>query len=199
MACYNSELPIGPQGPTGPQGPPGEDGASTLNVQTEDPTTTNDSSEGYEEGSTWFNKTTAKFFICSDATENAAVWNLIGGLSGSWTGTITGTTDITFVSNSGRYSVVNNIVTCSCRLQFNFSSAIGVGGNLSLPIPPSSLFNDNLQLIGVGSVVGNTGSETVTRIFAESQPGGINAYINLNTSGTNSDTFTCNYIIQYTI
>jgi len=23
MACYNSELPIGPQGPTGPQGPPG--------------------------------------------------------------------------------------------------------------------------------------------------------------------------------
>jgi hypothetical protein len=30
MACYNSELPIGPQGPTGPQGPPGESGTCCV-------------------------------------------------------------------------------------------------------------------------------------------------------------------------
>jgi hypothetical protein len=28
MACYNSELPIGPQGPPGPQGPQGEPGTT---------------------------------------------------------------------------------------------------------------------------------------------------------------------------
>jgi|LakMenEpi03Aug12_release.lakeMendotaPanAssembly.Ray.scaffolds.fasta_scaffold1562383_1 hypothetical protein len=37
MACYNSELPIGPQGPTGPQGqqgPPGESVALPYKVYT---------------------------------------------------------------------------------------------------------------------------------------------------------------------
>jgi hypothetical protein len=34
MACYNSELPIGPPGPTGPQGPPGESGNSSYKVYT---------------------------------------------------------------------------------------------------------------------------------------------------------------------
>jgi hypothetical protein len=34
MACYNSELPIGPQGPTGPQGPPGESAALPYKVYT---------------------------------------------------------------------------------------------------------------------------------------------------------------------
>jgi hypothetical protein len=34
MACYNSELPIGPQGPTGPQGPQGESAALPYKVYT---------------------------------------------------------------------------------------------------------------------------------------------------------------------
>ena len=34
MACYNSELPIGPPGPTGPQGPPGEGAALPYKVYT---------------------------------------------------------------------------------------------------------------------------------------------------------------------
>jgi hypothetical protein len=34
MACYNSELPIGPPGPTGPQGPPGEPATPLYKVYT---------------------------------------------------------------------------------------------------------------------------------------------------------------------
>ena len=34
MACYNSELPIGPPGPPGPQGPPGTSGNSSYKVYT---------------------------------------------------------------------------------------------------------------------------------------------------------------------
>lgn len=34
MACYNSELPIGPPGPTGPQGPQGESAALPYKVYT---------------------------------------------------------------------------------------------------------------------------------------------------------------------
>jgi hypothetical protein len=40
MACYNSELPIGPQGPTGPQGPPGESGTCCIERLFNDNTTT---------------------------------------------------------------------------------------------------------------------------------------------------------------
>jgi len=196
MGCYNSELPIGPPGPTGPQGP---SGLSTINVQQAAPTTANDVSEGYVVGSTWFDETTSKFYICSDATVGAAMWNLIGGLSGSWVGTITGSTSATFIPNTGRYSVIGNVVTCTCRIQIIFSAASSAGYTLSLPIPPLSLFNDNLQLCGVGGLINNTGTEIVTKMSAESQPGGFGAYVYFNTAAVNSDTFIYNLMIQYTI
>jgi len=41
---------------------------------TVDPTTTNDSSQGYALNSTWVNTTTSEVFRCIDATVNAAVW-----------------------------------------------------------------------------------------------------------------------------
>ena len=197
--CYNSELPIGPPGPTGPQGPPG---LNTVNVQQTAPTVNNDSSENYTEGSTWFDETTQSFYICSDATVGAAVWDLIGGLSGLWSGVVTaelgGTT--TFVNNSGRYSTNGNIVTCSCKLQTTLSATAVSTYSLSLPIPPSALFNDNLRVIGVGSLT-NTSSTGIlaTRIFAESRPGQLLAAVSIFTDISNSDSFTYNLMIQYTI
>ncbi len=196
MACYNSELPIGPPGP---QGPPGPSGISTINVQQAAPTTTNDVSEGYVVGSTWFDETTSNFYICSDNTLNAAVWDLIGGLSGSWTGTITGPSGATFIPNTGRYSVVGNVVTCTCRIQIIFSGISSLSYNLSLPIPPPSVFNDNLQLCGVGGLLNYSGTQTPIKMSAESQPGGFNAYVYFETAAINSDTFTYNLMIQYTI
>jgi hypothetical protein len=199
MGCYNSELPIGPPRPTGPQGP---SGLSTINVQQAAPTTANDVSEGYVVGSTWFDETTSKFYICSDATVGAAVWDLIGGLSGSWSGTvtanITGTT--TFINNSGRYSTNGNIVTCSCKLQTTIVASASSSFSLSLPIPPSALFNDNLRLTGVGSLT-NTSSTgiLVTRLYGESRPGQLLAAVVIETDTLNSDSFTYNLVIQYTI
>lgn len=43
-------------------------------VATADPTTTNDTSQGYAAGSAWLNTTTMSFWRCADATANAAVW-----------------------------------------------------------------------------------------------------------------------------
>lgn len=194
--CYNSELPIGPPGPTGPQGP---SGLSTINVQQAAPTTANDVSEGYVVGSTWFDETTSKFYICSDATLGAATWDLIGGLSGSWVGTITGSTSATFIPNTGRYSVIGNVVTCTCRIQIIFSGISSLSYNLSLPIPPPSLFNDNLQVCGVGGLLNYSGTQTPIKMSAESRPGGLNAYVYFETPAINSDTFTYNLMIQYTI
>lgn len=47
------------------------------------PTTTNDSTQGYGVGSEWLNKTTGVEYVCSDATANAAVWNLVMTYSGA--------------------------------------------------------------------------------------------------------------------
>lgn len=44
------------------------------NSTTTNPSNTNDSSQGYEQGSEWYNTTTKSRFICSDATLNNAVW-----------------------------------------------------------------------------------------------------------------------------
>lgn len=47
-----------------------------------DPTTTNDSSEGYSIGSQWF--TTNAIWECTDATENAAIWRPIWEKTGPY-------------------------------------------------------------------------------------------------------------------
>lgn len=47
---------------------------SNLSATT-DPGVDNDTTEGYEVGSTWVNVTLDKTFTCTDATEGAAVWN----------------------------------------------------------------------------------------------------------------------------
>lgn len=44
---------------------------------TSDPATTNDTTQGYAPGSSWFNKSTGRYFICREATTNAAVWQAL--------------------------------------------------------------------------------------------------------------------------
>jgi hypothetical protein len=49
---------------------------------TSDPGVSNDSVQGYQVGSTWFNTTTKTQFQCFDATAGAAVWGAVGNGSG---------------------------------------------------------------------------------------------------------------------
>lgn len=46
-----------------------------------DPVATNDTTEGYAPGSSWFNSVGGDLFRCTDATEDAAVWVNVTGLS----------------------------------------------------------------------------------------------------------------------
>jgi hypothetical protein len=54
--------------PAAPAGPLLNDGATT------DPTTTNDTSEGYSIGSKWINITSGEVFVATDVTLNNAIW-----------------------------------------------------------------------------------------------------------------------------
>lgn len=153
MTCYNSELPIGPPGPQGPQGPPG---ISTVNVQQTAPTITNDSSEGYLKGSTWFDETTQSFYICSDATIGAAAWVQINSIeSGTWTPVVsdnftTGSVDAYF----GMYSKVNNLVNCNIAIQVTTpTDETEMSFKITLPIP--STFGSFYQLSLTNNSVDN--------------------------------------------
>lgn len=45
-----------------------------------DPDENNDETEGYRPGSLWVNKIDKKAFVCTDATEISAVWEIYTGL-----------------------------------------------------------------------------------------------------------------------
>lgn len=44
---------------------------------TANPAPTNDVTEGYGQGSTWYNTSTGKWWFCDDASEGAASWKVI--------------------------------------------------------------------------------------------------------------------------
>ncbi|MDE2344632.1 MAG: hypothetical protein KGL63_14800, partial [Betaproteobacteria bacterium] len=55
------------------------------NTATVDPTVNDAGSSGYAVGSRWFNSATKNTFICTDATNGAAVWQAVplGYISGT--------------------------------------------------------------------------------------------------------------------
>lgn len=53
------------------------DTASHNFQATVDPTTTDDSAAGYQQGSLWFNTTSKVLWHCNDATSSAAVWTIV--------------------------------------------------------------------------------------------------------------------------
>lgn len=88
-------------------------------VDTTNPTSNDDNTQGYEIGNSWLNSSTGQFFNCCDNSTGAAIWdgeprNLT--LTNSWTPTITGSTGstgITYTTQLGYYQRVNNLVSAS--------------------------------------------------------------------------------------
>jgi len=66
----------------------GEPWARSNLAATVDPGNDNDVDEGYAVGSLWNNTTSDQAFICTDATDGAAVWRQVGGSGGGSTGTL---------------------------------------------------------------------------------------------------------------
>lgn len=53
------------------------------NVATADPVVSNDQTQGYSIGSTWYNTTSNRIFVCLSAATGAAKWGFVGGLLGT--------------------------------------------------------------------------------------------------------------------
>ena len=61
---------------------------------TTDPTTSNDSSQGYAVGSRWVNTTTREEYVCGSASVGAAVWKNTTATSGGGSTALSGLTDV---------------------------------------------------------------------------------------------------------
>lgn len=195
MACYNSELPIGPPGP---QGPPGPSGVSTINVQQAAPTTTNDVSEGYVVGSTWFDETTSNFYICSDNTLNAAVWVQINSIeSGIWTPVISDNgTDGLATAYFGMYSKINNLVNCNIAIQITSPTTTPIM-QFKITLPISSTFGSFYQLSLTNNSVNNL--LTCTGILDPTNSGKVIVFTEASATSTtiSSIQLSIQYLITY--
>lgn len=69
--------------------------------ETTDPGVNDDTSEGYSPGSVWINTVDNTFFVCTDATEGAAVWSSGGGGGGD-------TLPATMITTGATYTVVDD-------------------------------------------------------------------------------------------
>lgn len=94
-----------------------------------DPTASNDSSEGYSNGSLWVNQSTDTVYSCEDNTASNAVWASVGG------GGASGDSGINYVDNSD-FETDNSNWTSTDQTNFNMgrTTTLPLRGNGSMSV-----------------------------------------------------------------
>jgi hypothetical protein len=156
------------------------------------PTVNDDVTIGFVDGSRWV-LDNGDVYVCTDPTEDAAVWVL---QSGEFTPTISSETDCTANSFRALYSRVGKIVTCSYYLDVTMDAGITLGTfNLSLPV--NTTFVNPRDAFGVITPITDPYANLVSAITsADITTDQINITIQLASQG-GSLAFVCN--LQYII
>ena len=171
---------------------------------TQEPTVSNDSSEGYSIGSKWIDTTNDKIYFCLDATVNAAEWSESGFTSPLTAKgdvyTNNGTTDVALpVGTDGQALVANSSTTTGLEWQ-TFSSIYGV--ELEVPTEPEwqneisswsaasaeGAFASSLKLTNAGSRIYNTGvlyNVNTYGMYVTSSVNTVNINLPINTESRN--------------
>lgn len=168
-----------------------EDRKSKLDA-TADPTTGDDSGDGYEVGSLWVNVTADTVFICTDATSTAAVWKQVSNTTGGGTGDVVGPASATdnaiarydgttgkllqnssiTIDDSGNMVVGGNSVTLGNGASGAKTVAFAAAGTGSLSWDPTTartltLPDVTADLVAVGGQIGGTGASPDVRGLRE--------------------------------
>ena len=102
----------------------GSSSSSILNNYTSstDPAATDDSDDGYREGSVWINKTSNTAYICTDDAVGAATWKNITGAAAAASSGVSGS--VQFSDGAGGFNSNNANFFWN-----NVSQRLGVGNN----------------------------------------------------------------------
>jgi hypothetical protein len=113
----------------------------TSSVAGDTPTTTDDETAGYKAGSVGYNSNNSRAFICSDATEDAAVWTLLTDDKGLQVLTMTNGATVQALDTSARINLTGSVTTYTLKLPANpytgktvviFVDASGTVGTLTI-------------------------------------------------------------------
>jgi hypothetical protein len=162
---------------------------------TSDPTTANDSTQGYSVGSRWINLTTQKHFICFSASTGAAVW--IAGVKNNYVATSGPTSSndssqgysvgshwINTTPNPKRAYVCVNASTGAAvwrQVAFDLTNVLNTLHNFAAISDPATS-NDSSQGYSVGSVWVNTSTNKIFACFSAST--GAAVWLQLQTGST---------------
>ncbi len=145
-----------------------------------DPLVTNDSSEGYAVGSTWFNRVDEKKFTLKDATVGAAVWIETGGGEGGGVGSpFTYYVEHFETNDASTFSVSGTIVVSNQTVNPLYGSRTiqirgqaGTTGDTALydvAIPIQQGQKETFNYFNFGTAAGTIGADGVYRVkIAES-------------------------------
>lgn len=123
------------------------------NSASTDPGVTNDSSQGYSVGSVWINTTAKSYFVCTDNTLGAAVWNsfqLVDSALGSIAGLTTTANQTIYTTGSDTYATTS--LTAYGRSLIDDADAATARGTLGLGTIATQ--NSNSVTITGGAITG---------------------------------------------
>lgn len=168
-------LVVGPYTATGVGALTIESGGRVLNVHksnvaASDPTVNDDSGDGYDVGSTWFNSSTNLWYVLTNATVGAAVWEAVAG-SGAGTVTSVGLTMPTGVFDVAG-SPVTTAGTLAVTLDNQSANTVFAGptsGGATTPTFRAVVSDDiNAALLTpgpIGTTTPNSGYFSALRLF----------------------------------
>ena len=119
------------------------------------PTPSNDTTQGYAPGSTWYDTLGLQVYLCSDATQGAAVWSQISNLSGAGGGVNPGV-----AKQVGYYGATGNQISGAAQLKINGPQlqvgSLSNGGSIllnaqtsngsTIKVPITTVINDQLVI-----------------------------------------------------
>lgn len=90
------------------------------------PTVNDDTGDGYSVGTLWMDTANDRLYIAIDVSAGAAVWVEIGGLSGTWTPTVTQSGSVAVTVTYATYKIRGR--ACHVEVQLDITGS-GTGGN----------------------------------------------------------------------
>lgn len=135
------------------------------------PTTGDDSGDGYSEGSLWVNTTTNEAFLCTDPASGAAVWEQFGGSGGGGTDTKT----VKASTGDTTPDVLENKITVSGDLIVKNTNNTSADAEVNLDVELK-----NLSAVSSSSTLGTP----VIVAVGSLDPGGNINFIDVSATGT---------------
>jgi hypothetical protein len=138
-----------------------------VKVTTTDPTTGDDSDDGYSVLSRWINVSTAEEFVATDVTVGAAVWVSTTDTGGSGSGT---TLVVTLTNKSGASVAAGDVVVVSGATAVAFTTTTVARSGLPIGVAQATIANNAsgpVAIAGYVALVNTGGASVALRDYAE--------------------------------